>query len=319
MDKQEQRSQSEDIDDPIVISPLATPYRALISVDREDLKKKFDAHWSIYKDYIIKKYKIKARSPNKARGMAESTIGYTGLYEDQILDAATSRLIKENVEILHIEEFDLHNFDTEGVDKATIVVIYFPFPELIFEGELDWEVETPPSIENLEEGWELRKNVLLTKYKVEGEELSFDDVIKKEGFESSEDMYKDFEAQHKEYLRQLKVTTVFDKLVDRILSQAKIPAAPQRYIDDRTDKLMQDHFNRFKDDKKAAYESVGATNDNQVRQKLTGHVMKELLNHMAVRELARMKGVPYQDLQGIQDAVMDSVIWKTVDETPRSM
>ena len=161
----EQKLQSEgtktpvDPPPPMIIEPLAPPYRVVIYFEQGELQEKLDAFWETHGENIIKKLQVKTQKrkggaqPN-ARKLIEKKFRPSQIYGEVL-----SRIVTEKVEgdIMFLEGVELFNYPPSKKNPwpQLVSVIYF-VPELKMNGTINWAVKHPP-IPPEEEEWGRRQ------------------------------------------------------------------------------------------------------------------------------------------------------------------
>lgn len=152
LETQEQSLKSEDtspqtID--VVIEPMATQYRAIIPMSKEDLQILFDEYWEANGEALVKGSGYKGKKQKggkvdlkKARRRLEETRGVATLYQSALASWANEYLdkhyesIKEKV--MFVTEARLDKWDT---DEPFIICFFYFWPVLNYFEELDFNLK----------------------------------------------------------------------------------------------------------------------------------------------------------------------------------
>ena len=152
MENPELNSKSEDTNprttDP-VIEPMATQYRAIIPMIKEDLQIIFDEFWEVHGDDIIRTsgYKGRKRKHGKidmsqARKVLEKSQGVSNIYQSALSSWANKYLDKHyeaiQEKIMFVTESRLDKWDT---DEPFIICFFYFWPRLNYFKDLDFNLK----------------------------------------------------------------------------------------------------------------------------------------------------------------------------------
>lgn len=145
MENQEQNSVLKNIKvNNFIIEPLSQPYRVIIEITNDNIKRLFDEFWEKNGEGILHKFKIKSRNDKLSRSMAEKNIGIINLY-GHLLASIISKTVGKNLFFINSVELDDYNTEDNTEDNAKIVAIIYLMPELKMNDgfEFDWKLVNP--------------------------------------------------------------------------------------------------------------------------------------------------------------------------------
>jgi trigger factor len=172
-----------------VIEALAAPHRVVIWFEYDELKELFDAHWEKYGERIIAKTGVKARTPSKARKIAEKQFKHSRIYGEVLSDIVYDTV---DDDVMFLEGMELFNFDPKSDDLHLVAVFYY-VPKLEMDGEINWEIERPP-LPPEEEEMERRLKQIQRQYRTEAS-VEDDDAVIEENHEILMDVTASIEGQ----------------------------------------------------------------------------------------------------------------------------
>ena len=134
-----------------IVEPLATPYRMIFSLDKDELEKEIVNFWKESGELIVEKTKYKGKKQKggktdlkKARQAIEKSYGYTALYGN-IFTKFSADKIKEKYEAekkrcMYIQDFSL---DLRDENNPTLLCIFYFWSEMYFTGTLNYDIDQP--------------------------------------------------------------------------------------------------------------------------------------------------------------------------------
>lgn len=402
-----QKSPSEDTETPsdpppMIIEPLAPPYRVVLYFRYEELRERFDQFWDEYGEALIRKFKVKTRKQKggkqpSARRLIEKKFTPTKLYGDVL-----SKLVTEKVkdDIMFLEGLALFNYPpTSALEPwpQLVAVVYF-VPDLKMHGTINWAVKQPPTPPE-EEEWERRVAEVQRQYRViepdedgvditedhqvlcdvtasiDGEpyergtfqghwlevgiihipelkaallehkkgdlfETEFDpirdpamegkrikasvkvhdlkiirtpevddELAKDAGYEDMADFRKRFRRDYKKYVENSQRATATNHVIGQILMQSRIPAFPEEWIERNIERMINEHLQHFKGDRKRAMMAVGVDNEEDFRHQFKGQLYREYMQQLAARLYCKMYEIKEPGSDEMFESILSQVRW----------
>jgi len=126
------------------IDPLSQSYKATVSVSYEELREACDEYWDKNKEALAKGYKGKKGKGGKldfkkAKLALEANVGTSKLYRQVFSEKASSAVdALADKEIMLITDSAVFNFEPDA--EPTVLIIFHYWPELIRNGDLDFDL-----------------------------------------------------------------------------------------------------------------------------------------------------------------------------------
>ncbi len=382
---------------PVLVKALPQPFRVVIAVPSDDLKEEFDNYYTKNENQLLQKFpvlvkgkKVKGGRMRGTQKRMEDNTGITNLYSGILTDL----VIDHTENLLFIDGVDLQGY--EPGSTAQLVAVCYYYPDLEFEGELDYHCEEPVK-RTLEEAWEDRKIELSYKYETfedlsedtvlaedqqvlvdliaskDGEpyadgtfrrkwislsmlppvlkdsllahkvgdlyELSYampdlagggeinidshvkiygvrmqipaevaDDIAKKEGFDTLDQLRDQFDVEFGEYVERARHSTALSHLVDQIIRNSIIPEFPAAWLQINIENRVKDHVANFDGDIERAMVQIGAKSEEEMVQRFKGSLFRETLQTLAVRYFAKAEGMSFGDPQ-LKVVLAEKMVW----------
>ena len=141
---QEQSSPSEDTKYQVEIEALLQPHRAVVKVEHEELRKRFNDFFFVHEDQMVAKFKVKGQKTKggkikKAQKILESHLGVNNMYVDVLY-----QVMEEQVpDIFFLEGLRVVDFEDKKKPEASIVAKFFYAPDLELTGEINYTCNSP--------------------------------------------------------------------------------------------------------------------------------------------------------------------------------
>jgi len=292
------------------------------------LRPLFDEYWSNHSEALVSIYKYKGKKSkggsidtSKAQGSLESTVGFEKLYQNVLADFAlktiNEHLTPEKKSVMFVADVRLNSY-TE-TDECFVIAVVFLWPEMTFDGEIDYHVERKIP-RDFDAAFEQQCKNLTFKHRIakevaEGSEPEFiyleiddDQLYVAEGFENKEAFKQTFDLQWNAYMDNSDKHFAFEAIFDKIIQQSHFESIPQKWLEVNTDAFLIRHLQSVGNDKKKAMEVLGVKTDEQMRHKFAGEVYRQTIHQMSLNWYSDKFGVPADELSVSSDLI-EKVIW----------
>ena len=133
----------------MVVEPMATPYRAIIHLDKTEIQKELDDFWKEYGEILVKNSNYKGKKSKggkvdlkKARQVMESTQGLSTLYGPPLANWANTYIDKNyqdlSEKVLYVNRVKLEKWDSE---EPYLIAWFYFWPKLNFFDKLDFKIK----------------------------------------------------------------------------------------------------------------------------------------------------------------------------------
>lgn len=113
--------------------------------------------------------------------------------------------------------------------------------------------------------------------------LEDEDLYVKAGYASKKQLKDTFEEQYSKFVKDHEKNIVYNGVMNQLMFDAKMENIPQRWIELHTEDFVARHLSSFNNDKDRALSSIGASNEDEMRDQFSAQVYKETIIQMVSR------------------------------------
>jgi len=136
-----------------------------------------------------------------------------------------------------------------------------------------------------------------------------DDLAKDANFDSLAAMREDFVTKHKKGMEDLKKRMAADHILDKIAQNVRVPLFPQKWLDNAAIRALEDQIKSTEGDRKKAFNSLGAQNEEEALDKLKGHIFQDALQKTLVKSYVDFFDIGLEDSDKIYESMVEHVNW----------
>lgn len=137
-----------------------------------------------------------------------------------------------------------------------------------------------------------------------------DELAKIEGFDSLDAMKAGFFADYFKYVEDVKRGVAFEVVIQEILKNCIVPAVPDRWVDLKVQSMINAHVAQFKGDKDKAMATVGAKDEDELRELFRGEVFREVLRGLAFGLYKKLNGLDKVEDIEVYDSMVKKIKWE---------
>lgn len=143
-------------------------------------------------------------------------------------------------------------------------------------------------------------------------DIDGDELYQCENLGGKEEFKAKFEEEYNNYIRNRRSQEVVNHVLDQVVAKGEIEPLPQAYIDTAAMSFVNQHYDRFKGDKEAAYKAAQVKTEQELGSIFANQIIKDMIQKMAINWYIETYELnPDLDMQSIIDDMLERVSWVT--------
>jgi len=141
-----------------------------------------------------------------------------------------------------------------------------------------------------------------------------DDLAKAAGFSDLSEFKKRFSSDYTKYLENAMKSAAVDHVISQITRGSKVPEVPQEWVEVQLEHRLQDAIKASGGDKKRVMQSYMARDEDELKNRIRGHIYTDVMQQCAVQWYLKEHGVDKGNEAAFYDSILDKIEWVDRDD-----